>query len=586
MAKRPITRFYGELVHEVDVAGYPFWVLRGEPNILMRAKRWFGRMAQKALGEVRVQHTGDVALDLEAFLFRYPIKVAPEDAKRLRKAARDHRETLQVLEDIVNPSYQPREFKTGIPARDYQRRAAEIMLIRKKILLGDDVGTGKTATALTALLDPVSRPAVVVTKAGTLPVQWKEEAARFVPDAYVHIISQMKTYPIPADRDGRPPDIYILTYAKLSSWADTLGRIARTVIFDECQELRHSGSFRYDGARVVCEKAPYRWGLSATPIHNYGGEIFNVLAILNPDALGTHDEFLREWCVDQGRKHIIADPKAFGAYLRENFLMIRRTRKDVGRELPPLSKIPQYVEADDEPLNDIKGAAAELAKVLLSRADVENWDRMQAGGRFDLMLRQATGIAKARHVADFVRLLVEQDEPVLLYGYHRAVYDIWLQRLADLEPVMFTGSETPAQKVEARKRFMEGQTKLCIMSIRAGVGVDGFQKVCRTAVIGELDWSPAVMEQSIGRVFRDGQPDPVTAYIMLSDSGSDPHLAEMLGLKRSQMDGIRDPHADIIESFQVDAARVKDMARKYLSKLGIPIPAPPATPAANLTEGP
>jgi hypothetical protein len=48
------------------------------------------------------------------------------------------------------------------------------------------------------------------------------------------------------------------------------------------------------------------------------------------------------------------------------------------------------------------------------------------------LLRQATGIAKAPFVADFVRLLVESGEKVLLYGWHREVYSIWRDKLKDL----------------------------------------------------------------------------------------------------------------------------------------------------------
>ncbi|WP_189654688.1 GIY-YIG nuclease family protein [Paracoccus mutanolyticus] len=52
-------------------------------------------------------------------------------------------------------------------------------------------------------------------------------------------------------------------------------------------------------------------------------------------------------------------------------------------------------------------------------------------------VRQETGVAKARSVAAYVRTLVEAGEPVLLGGWHRAVYDIWNQVLVDLKPVNF-----------------------------------------------------------------------------------------------------------------------------------------------------
>jgi hypothetical protein len=62
-----------------------------------------------------------------------------------------------------------------------------------------------------------------------------------------------------------------------------------------------------------------------------------VLDVLRPGELGTRSEFTREWCGEQ--RTLEATPpsrtrKAFGSYLREQGIMIRRTRADVGRELP------------------------------------------------------------------------------------------------------------------------------------------------------------------------------------------------------------------------------------------------------------
>ena len=59
-----------------------------------------------------------------------------------------------------------------------------------------------------------------------------------------------------------------------------------------------------------------------------------------------------------------------------------------------------------------------------------------------MMARHATGMAKAAHVAALVRMLVESGERVLLAGWHRDVYAVWLKLLGDLRPVMFTGPVT------------------------------------------------------------------------------------------------------------------------------------------------
>lgn len=136
-------------------------------------------------------------------------------------------------------------------------------------------------------------------------------------------------------------------------------------MFDEIQELRTGyTSQKYSAAKLIGDQAELRLGLSATPIYNYGDEFYNIIEILRPDSLGTATEFAREWCSQEKR---INDPKAFGMFLRDEGLMLRRTRANVNRELPPVQIIPQYVpKAILKYWIKLRDKALELAKVILS----------------------------------------------------------------------------------------------------------------------------------------------------------------------------------------------------------------------------
>jgi len=151
-------------------------------------------------------------------------------------------------------------------------------------------------------------------------------------------------------------------------------------------------------------------------------------------------------------------------------------------------------------------------------------------------------------------------------GWHRNVYDIWLKELYEFNPVLYTGSENARQKDAAKEAFLEGRSNLLIMSLRSGVGLDGLQTVCKTVVFGELDWSPQVHEQVIGRLRRDGQEDRVTAIFLVSDGGSDPLMVDLLGLKAEQATAIIDPLRSGVAEAVSDESRIKEMARRFLEK--------------------
>jgi hypothetical protein len=172
------------------------------------------------------------------------------------------------------------------------------------------------------------------------------------------------------------------------------------------------------------------------------------------------------------------------------------------------------------------------------------------------------------YVAAFVRVLVEAGESVILFGWHRDVYDIWLRELADLAPAMFTGSETIARKEAEKARFLNGETGLFIMSLRSGAGVDGLQERCSTVVFGELDWSPGIHHQCVGRVDREGQlcwPDPVTAIYLVASDGTDPSMMETLGLKHSEASQIVDPALGVQKAAS-DDSHLKSLVQRYLKR--------------------
>lgn len=551
------------------------WLIEAEPHVLMRLKRVFGRYGGRIPKVVHLRDTLEVCRDLAWFCERFPLTIRP--AAYLKRRAKEHRKRGDNIVKLFSGKFDPRAFELALPARDYQRVAAEALLRRGSLLLCDDLGVGKTLSAIAAMTEPKTRPALVVTLTH-LPNQWQRELEKFAPELTAHIVKKGTPYAIgkKGTKSGGPgalPDVLIMNYHKLSGWRDALAGKMRSVFFDEVQELRCGlstpVSYKYLAASAIAAEADFCMGMTGTPIYNYGGEFFSVLSVLEPDMLGTVGEFLCEWCGggSSGAKSKITEPKAFGTYLREQGAMLRRTRVDVGRELPPLSVPVHHIEADTKALANVEKNAAELARLILTVGGA-GFQKMQAAEQLSYLLRQATGIAKAPYVATFVRLLVESGERVVLYGWHRAVYAIWLAQLKDLNPVMYTGSESPAQKERSFQQFTKGESDVMIISLRAGAGLDGLQHNCRTVVFGELDWSPGVHEQNIGRVYRDLQTEPVVAYMLLSDSGSDPVIADVLGLKRAQIEGVRDPDAPLVEKLQLDPGHVRRLAEGYLQQLG------------------
>jgi SNF2 family DNA or RNA helicase len=536
---------------------------RAEPHICIRLKQIFPKIGKTSVLPFMFKNTPENSNDLIWFMDRYPLDISAKDLKVLAKGRTTFINNVNELESIFSPDYVPHEvqLKEGKAGRHYQLIGRDYYYKVKRMLLGDDLGLGKTITAILSLANKEMLPGIVIVPSH-LTSHWKEKIEEFT-NLTIHIVKTGKPYNLP------PADVYISKYNFLYKWIDVFkAGTFKQAILDEVQDLRHQGTNKYDGAKVLSANVEMIMAMSATPIFNYGNEIFNITKIINEGCLGTWEEFSREWMADDKK---VNNPKALGTYLREKNIMLRRTRREVGKELPPINKLVYTVEYDQEAVDNAEQQAIQLAIRTTTGSFME---RGQAAFELDVFLRKLTGVSKAKYVAEFVKIMLETGEPIVLAGWHRDVYDIWAKELKEYNPVFYTGTESPRQKDESKRKFLDGETNLFIISLRSGSGLDGLQFRCNTVVYGELDYSPKVHDQLTARVDRDrgegGEDVQTTAIYLVSDGGSDPVIIDMLGLKASQADGVMDPDSEIFDQV-ADESRIKQMAQRYLQKRNIKV---------------
>jgi SNF2 family DNA or RNA helicase len=563
------------------------WVVTGtQPFVSLSIKDIFRRVSKTQTGEFRFPADDLHCYELLWFMMRYPLKMSTLDKARLNKGRKQFLADQEEVENLLSAEVSITQYPglaEGCELWRYQQVAVEFFRKRRRMLLGDDIGLGKTNMAIGCMLVPGSLPCAVVCEAHVTQ-QWAKRIEEFS-NLKVHVIKSVAPYSLPK------ADVYVFSYAKMVGWVDVVAHNAsvplfktpifhwqdtpeqrdemlrqavesyekrvrkagevlpeganaqegffKFLIWDEPQMLR--GGYetdRGDAARTFVAAIPCILGLTATPVMNYGVEMFNVMEFIVPGVLGTKDEFIREWCDGNDKK--VADPDALGSYLREIQVLLRRTEEEVGKELPQPNVQTHYCDYDDAVAAQNEDLAYTLAIKSQSGSFVE---RGSAYRQLDSLTRLSTGLAKAGAVAEYTKILLEADLPVLLSGWHREVYDVWLDRLKDWNPVMYTGSETVRAKERNKEAFMRGDSRLMIISNRSGAGLDGLQQYCADVVVGELDWSPMVVKQLIGRLRRQGQPFIVNAHYMIAKGGSDPLMVEVLGIKSSQAHGIMNPNA-------------------------------------------
>ncbi|NEI71028.1 ATP-dependent helicase [Rhizobium lusitanum] len=532
------------------------WVLSDvPPHVAIRLKNMFQRISKTQTKMFTLPASNEMSADLAWFMERYPFEMSASDARFLKRRVRSFNDDRASTEAILLPGWQAppiRGFRPGRGLRFHQAQAFELVKRRGSLLLGDDVGFGKTWVAMARAME--RRPAAVVVQSH-LATQWVNKFIVPNTELTAHIIDGTQPYSLPA------ADTYIFRYSNIHGWTDVAATgYFKLVAYDEIQDLRTGDtSEKGRAARVFSENAEERLGLSATPVFNYGSEIWSIMSYIDADLLGPWEEFIREWChMGAGGKWMVTDPDALGSYLREAGAFLRRVRD--GR---PINRIVVDVAYDHGEAAKTEDLARQLAMKVVEGSFGESG---QAARELDALARRVTGMAKAKGVAAYAKILLSSGIPIILAGWHRDVYQIWLDELKEFKPLMYTGSETGRQKDKAVAAYLRRESDCFIISLRSGAGLDGLQERCATVIVGELDWSPQIYEQLFGRVDREGQKQTeITAIFCTCDFGSDPTIMSVNAVKRDQARGITDPGVGIIP-VHTDVSHIKLLAQEYLER--------------------
>lgn len=537
---------YGELFFDAGVRRFR---IEGEPAMMELARRLFPG-ANVTRKKLTFDRTRRVAEDLNWFLLRYPLQVhcaeALEEARAEAIAHAIRRQTNADLHPVDPPaSFLGRLFP-------YQAEGANFLVANERTLLADGMGLGKTWTALAAAAQAGKFPVLVVVQP-QVQRQWQRQIGRLfdLPCSYQMRLDDTSWTAAERRGEALAPILRGLTpsalpqtpfaivhYGLIAAWLKEIqAHGPRVVIFDEIQELRHTGTAKYSAASLISRDADCAWGLSGTPIYGYGAEIWSVLNAVDFHCLGSSEAFSREWCTGYGLR-VIEKPDVLHSHLRREGLMLRRRWQEVRPQLPRVIRHVQDVEHDEGLHARMVAAAAERAKGWFALSYTQ---RGAAARDIDRLSRHAAGVCKAPAVAAFVASLIAAGERPLVFAWHHDVHDALIEALEPHGVAVLTGRETEKQKEAALRRFCEGRTPVALLSLRTAAGLDGLQERATCAVMAELDWAPAVHGQCETRIARVGAPDElveVPSYYCVSDTGYDQVMMDVLGLKSAQFHGI------------------------------------------------
>ncbi len=441
--------------------------------------------------------------------------------------------------------------------RPFQQTAVRFGVRRRRIMIADAMGSGKTLEALGIMKFFESEGPSLIVCPSILKHTWKSEIAHwlqsdncFVAKSSKQLIKELKTQ--------NTYQYWIVPYSLLTLNVDHLVGFV-TIVLDESHYIKHATSQRTKAALALISKARNRILLSGTPF-SYPSEMFTQIQALYPQLYPRFfvkpdpfnqipnpnpSDFASRYC-EPTLNMFGGNQYEFKGYQRREELhailsqfVIRRRKEQLLPFLPPKNRVcitlPELTKSQYD----------EIAE----RMEKETRDKTDFMASFRL-----TCAYKRPHVLEFIKSYIienmlqsDENAAVLIFCHHSETRSE-LENLMKTQSISFftiSGSTSDEKRAQYQDEFQRtDKYRVGILSINAaGCGLTLTR--AHVVVFAEILFGPDAMLQAEDRVHRMGQEKHVTIYYLLSPKTTDEIVWRLLCKKEKGASHVLDgePHA-------------------------------------------
>lgn len=412
----------------------------------------------------------------------------------------------------------------------YQIEDAEKIVKKKRLLLGHDMGAGKTLISI-LVGTSINIPKLVICPE-SLRLNWSKEIKMATPDADVQIqLSNQEPH------FGK--DWTIIGYASVTKFLDEL-KSFNCIFVDECHACKsvdnwgRPSSKRAGAVITLAENAEYCYLLSGTPIPSRNKDLFNILRMLKCENFDFNSNwafknFADKFCDPKRDEYGIdysGNSNSDQLHAILNNIMIRRLKKDV---LPDLKKQRQFIPIEPK----FKRDYLSIEKRLFIPDDSDTYMGLAMTGR------KLLSNYKIDTAIDLAESLLESGESVVLVTNFIESADNLKAHFKD-KCCEIRGGMSDRSKQKAIDDFQSKEVPICILNMQAG-GVGITLTAAHIMIIVDYAWVPSDMTQVEDRICRSGQTKScMIYYIYCINSTLDSTFIDMISQKSENIDIVVD----------------------------------------------
>ncbi len=360
---------------------------------------------------------------------------------------------------------------------------------------------------------------IVVPK--SLIFNWNNEFRKFAP--HIKILNYVGYQRDILFREVRCYDVIITTYGIVRNDIDSLAKINFFyIILDESQVIKNTNSKLYKTMMEL--NANHRMVITGTPIENSLLDLWSQMNFINKGLLGSL-QFYKDFYInniENNQEKISVLKKLISPFI------LRRTKFEVEKDLPPISEQIIYCDMDSEQEQIYETEKSKIRNYLVSMIEDKKINNhtfhilhalmqlRQIANHPKMIMQTSATSGKFEIVTSILQTLISENHKILIFSSfvkHLKIFEDYLNE-NQIKYSILTGVSNNRQEI-IEEFQNNADIQIFLISIKAGgVGLN----LTSADYVFILDpwWNPAVENQAISRAHRIGQDKKVIVYKFIS----------------------------------------------------------------------
>lgn len=489
-----------------------------------------------------------------------------------------------IYEDLHKQEFEidiPKDFEFKTKPFSHQIDGVRFGLNKKKFLLCDDQGLGKTKQIIDLVgcvekTDKINK-VLIICGVNSLKYNWQYEIGVHSDEKGWVLGTRFRKTTGKAyegstkdkldDLDNLPDCRYIITNIeslragaeKISKTkyhfplADKLAQLCKkgiisVIAFDECHKSKDPTSLQ--SRAMLLLSAPYMSAMSGTPLMNNPLDLYFPVHWLGYEQHSLY-QFKQHYCTfgGWGGSQVVGYKNLEEIRALMEKIMIRRLKSEV-LDLPEKIRKIEYVDMTPKQNQIYKevynGVMSDLQKIKFSNNPLSMMIRLrQTTGWTGIISDKVQESAKMDRMVELVQEIVESGQKAIVFSNWESMTEVAREKLKSYNPAYITGATKADERMKEVDRFQTDDKCKIIIGTIGAMGTGLTLTAAQNVIFLDSPWNMALKAQAEDRAHRIGTKGTVNIITLVCKNTIDERIEELVEKKGQIADALVDGKASV-----------------------------------------